>query len=380
MHDADVIVAGAGPAGSIAAIVLARAGARVLVLDRARFPRDKLCGDTINPGALAILRRLGLGAATAGSIPVDGMIVTGPGGVTVEARYSGDVKGCALLRRGLDEALVHAAIAAGVRVEQDTLAIEPVFDTARAPRVSGVRVRDPRGGSIRVIAPVIIAADGRYSRIARAVGLSRSARRPRRWAVGAYFLDVAGNTPCGEMHVRSGRYIGIAPLPGDLTNVCVVTSDRTALRDPASLIARAVAAEPALAGRFTTARMIAPPVTMGPLAVDCDVPGMPGLLLAGDAAGFIDPMTGDGLRFAFRGGELAGEHALCALESGMDAHIALEAARRREFIAKWRFNRALRALTESPAAVHVTGYGARVAPSLLQQVIRFAGDITSAAA
>ena len=61
----DVLIAGAGPAGAIAAMVLARAGARVLVLDRARFPRDKLCGDTLNPGALAVLERLGLDAAAA---------------------------------------------------------------------------------------------------------------------------------------------------------------------------------------------------------------------------------------------------------------------------------------------------------------------------
>jgi flavin-dependent dehydrogenase len=380
MPDADVIVAGAGPAGSIAAIVLARAGARVLLLDRAQFPRDKLCGDTINPGALAILRRLGLSATADDGLPVEGMIVTGPGGVRVDARYGRAVTGRALLRRDLDESLLRAAVAAGARVEQNTLAIGPVVDTARAPRVTGIRVRNGRGRSVRLAAPVVVAADGRASRIARAVRLSRGTTRPRRWAVGAYFQDVAGNTPCGEMHVRSGRYIGVAPLPRNLTNVCVVTSDLAALRDPDALIAGAVTEDDALAGRFAAARMIAPPVSLGPLAVDCDVPGMPGLLLAGDAAGFIDPMTGDGLRFAFRGGVLAGEHALRALDGGWrDAHLALGEARTRDFIAKWRFNRALRALVESRAGVRAAGYGARLAPSMLAQVIRFAGDVAPAA-
>ena len=65
----DVLIAGAGPAGAVAATVLARAGARVLVLDRAQFPRPKLCGDTLNPGALAVLQRLGLGCAAAASDP-----------------------------------------------------------------------------------------------------------------------------------------------------------------------------------------------------------------------------------------------------------------------------------------------------------------------
>ena len=86
-----------------------------------------------------------------------------------------------------------------------------------------------------------------------------------------------------------------------------------------------------------------------------------GLLLAGDAAGFIDPMTGDGLRFAVRGGVLAADAALEALASGWNGvHARLATARRRrEFGAKWRFNRALRAIVASPAAVRVGACAAR---------------------
>ena len=74
----DVIISGAGPAGSVAATVLSRAGARVLLVDRARFPRDKLCGDTINPGALAVLRRLGLaGCFESRARTIHGMLLTG---------------------------------------------------------------------------------------------------------------------------------------------------------------------------------------------------------------------------------------------------------------------------------------------------------------
>ena len=73
----DVIVCGAGPAGSVAATILARGGARVLLIDRARFPRDKLCGDTLNPGTLAVLRRLALENISSLSLPIEGMIVSG---------------------------------------------------------------------------------------------------------------------------------------------------------------------------------------------------------------------------------------------------------------------------------------------------------------
>ena len=111
----DVIVVGAGPAGAVAALIAARAGARVRLLDRASFPRDKLCGDTVNPGALAVLRRLGLvEPLEVSGLRVDGMTITGGDGVRVDARYPDGVYGRALVRRDMDWALVSQAIAAGV--------------------------------------------------------------------------------------------------------------------------------------------------------------------------------------------------------------------------------------------------------------------------
>ena len=80
----DVLIVGAGPAGAVAATVLARAGARVRIVDRARFPRDKLCGDTVNPGTIALLRGLGMGdRVEARGLPIEGMLITGADGVTV---------------------------------------------------------------------------------------------------------------------------------------------------------------------------------------------------------------------------------------------------------------------------------------------------------
>jgi flavin-dependent dehydrogenase len=215
--------------------------------------------------------------------------------------------------------------------------------------------------------------------VARPLGLSRSARAPRRWAAGAYFTGVGGMGSCGEMHIRRGHYIGVAPLPDGLANACVVTADRGALRDPAALLIRAVRADARLARRFSHATMVTPVVCLGPLAVECDAAGVRGLLLAGDAAGFVDPMTGDGLRLAFRGGELAAIAALHALEHGVaDAHIRLHGARRDAFARKLRFNRGLRALVSSPLAVRAAGAGAAIAPSVLRRAIRYAGDVEAA--
>jgi flavin-dependent dehydrogenase len=178
------------------------------------------------------------------------------------------------------------------------------------------------------------------------------------------------------MHVRSRHYIGVAPLPGGIVNACVVTADRGALKDPPALLDRILRSDPLLRERFAPARRVTRPVCLGPLAVECSACGMPGLLLAGDAAGFIDPMTGDGLRFALRGAELAAREALDVLEHGnRDAHLRLMAARRREFSRKWRFDRTLRALVGSPIAIRIAARGTILAPVWLRQTIRYAGDL-----
>ncbi|MBI3264323.1 MAG: hypothetical protein HYZ58_14395, partial [Acidobacteria bacterium] len=105
-------------------------------------------------------------------------------------------------------------------------------------------------------------------------------------------------------------------------------------------------------------------------------------LLAGDAAGFIDPMTGDGLRFAIRGGELAGRVAASALETGDagGAETRLARWRSREFSRKWTFNRGLRRLVGSAVAIRALSASADLVAPLLRQTIAFAGDVPAAPA
>ena len=211
----------------------------------------------------------------------------------------------------------------------------------RAPIVDDGRVR---GVEIVVGEPDRAAAradrDCRRRRelaASRARSASRDMRaRPRRWAVGAYFEGVpaSGNGGgCGgsaRCTCGAERYIGIAPLPGGVTNACVVTADRAALARSGAA-ARATRCAP-IAGLPTAsrdARTDHAPRVPRPAGRRGTASGAPGLLLAGDAAGFIDPMTGDGLRFALRGGELAAQAALAALEHGRaDAHVSLARLRR----------------------------------------------------
>ncbi len=355
-------------------MLLARAGLKVRVFDRARFPRPKLCGDTLNPGALGVLRRhADVAWLIQCSDPIHGMRLTGPGGVRVDGVYGDAVAGRSITRSVLDQWLLTRAIEAGAEVEENA-AVQDV--TLGDGRVAGVVVAQ-RAHPARIV----IAADGRRSALAIARGLSHQPARPRRWAIGSYFTGVDGMTTLGEMHVRRGRYIGVAPVPGGLTNVCLVVPHESAvdrsLAHPGAALRAAIDRDPELAPRFTSAKAVEAPVVLGPMAVDARAAGEAGLLLAGDAAGFIDPMTGDGLRFALMGAELAAAvvQETLAGRIGIDrAHIELARRRREAFQAKWRFNRALRTLVSSPASVSAAAATARVMPSLFTRIIRYAGD------
>lgn len=373
----DVAIAGAGPAGALAAIILARAGMRVRLFDRARFPRHKLCGDTVNPGALGVLRRhLDISSLIEHSDSIDGMLLTGPGGVRVRARYGPGLAGRAITREVLDQWLVSRAIEAGAAFEDDAL----VKDAALADgRVAGVRLGKNAAG-VTHPARIVIAADGRRSTLAIGRGLSRQPLRPRRWAVGSYFTGVDGMSTVGEMHVRHRHYIGVAPVPGGLTNACLVVphaNGDSPLAAPADVLTRHLRDDPELSSRFARARAVAAPFVLGPMAVDVQAAGEPGLLLAGDAAGFIDPITGDGLHFALAGAELAAAVArdVLAGRTPVDrAHLDLAAKRQAAFRAKWRFNRALRWLVASPRGISGAAAVAKVAPAIFARIIRYAGD------
>ncbi len=374
----DVVIAGAGPAGAFAAWLLARRGARVTVVERCRFPRPKLCGDTINPGALALLGHfLPVDELMALGWPLDGMVLTGPGNARIHGHYGNGLRGLGVTREKLDAWLMERAVAAGARFRDETTVVGPLIGAGDA--VTGVMVRT-RAGIESLPARMTLAADGRQSRLARHVGGARLASRPRRWAIGQYFEDVDGLTGAGEMHVREGGYIGVAPTGDGLANVCLVAppeTDRADWAAPARMLTTRLSNDPWLASRFARARAVGRPHVLGPLAIETSHPGGPGLLLAGDAAGFIDPMTGDGVHLALQGAEEAGRVVAAVLDGELtsaEAHHVYARALHRRVTRKRQFDWMLREFVSSPGAIRTAAAAARIWPAPLQVLIRYAGD------
>ena len=369
------MIAGAGPAGAIAALTLARAGARVIIVDRETFPRDKLCGDTLNPGAVRLLRSLDMmGGPLTGALPLTGMRLTGPT-ASVTTHYGDKVRGISIRRRDLDAWLLERAIAAGARFEGGLVVRAPLMDE-KSNLVRGLLLaRRGTGAALRMPALMTIAADGRRSVLAGALGLRRESP-VRRWAFGTYARGVSGVTQLGEMHVRSGWYLGVAPIEPDLVNVCLVTPPRPDGRSPLDVMRRAIDRDPAIAERFAGASLDPRVRVLGPLGARVIAPGAPGLLLAGDAAGFVDPMTGDGLHLAMQSALLAADETARVLVDGQ-FHVAvwrLQRARRARLGAKLRFDRLVCRLVESPAALRLASRGARVLPGLVRRAVVYAGD------
>ena len=357
----DVVVVGAGPAGSATALLAARSGAKVLLLDRARFPREKACSEYLSPAATPVLERLdpalvpGIERAAPGRLY--GMRVVAPDGTDAVGRFAANHRfpspapyGYALPRYRLDALLVEAADRAGAQVEEGSAVEELLYDQGA---VGGVVAR--AGGAVRRVhrARVVVGADGLRSVVARRLGLRRSSF-PSRLAFTAHYTNVGGMRDVGEMHIgrAGGGYVGMGPIGEGVTTVALVlpiSAARTravALRQDEGLRA-ALEDFPGLRGRFAAAALARDVLVTGPFAQwsrHAVAPGG-GALLVGDAADFFDPFTGQGLYSALRGAELAAATLTDALASGGRGPLpatALDpyrAARRRAFSGKWLLER-----------------------------------------
>ncbi len=298
--DPDVIVVGAGPAGSTVATLLVARGADVLLLDRADFPRPKPCGQSLNPGAVRELDELGL-LGSVRQLPHRETMrwrIQAPGGGVFEGGYPAGVHGIAVDRAALDMLLLDRARSAGVRV-QTGLRVDDLI--RRSERVSGVRMANGRAISARFV----IGADGIRSVVARRLGLHRQGRR-RKLGLTAHVRGARLTKGTGTLIVRSWGCVGAVDVGPDLTNVVVVLSRPGEWRlqgNPARCFDRVIADLPGLAD----ARRCSPILATGPFDAPLRKVVAPGALLIGDAAGYFDPFTGQGVCKALRSARQAAE-------------------------------------------------------------------------
>lgn len=344
MAERPVVIVGGGPAGAATALCLARRKIAVTVIERATFPRRKVCGEYLGLGALAELDALGLGdAVRACGSPLRSVRICAYG---ERADLSFSRPALAIARERLDAILLDAAVAAGAHLM--TGRVEDLLFEGLRDCVRGVTVRIPGGECCDVASRTVVGADGTGSLVARKLGLICTQRGGARFAVGGHYRMARAQSDVVEMLYDGDTYVAINPLGGGLANVMAVVPKRHVEQWSRAL-------ESGLSGRT------GPRVAIGPLAHRVRRTIAPGAMLVGDAAGFLSPFTGQGVYLALRGAKRAA-HALA--DGSGPAFEAYDRAQRRELRTRYVLGRFVDGLVLWPPFARMTAHRLRRSPSL----------------
>ena len=329
----DAIVAGAGPAGCSTALFLARAGHQVLLLDKAKFPREKVCGDAVSGKSIGVLRRLGLLSAL--EKPPHGVIMglkmVAPDGHEVRVPFpNAEGMACAgyvLPRQQTDLILQSAAKKEPTITVMENFTIETYEKDAQG-RVCGVSgVQTDRATSAPPLskprtfhARVVVGADGSSSLLARSLSLPLVPPEHTFMAIRGYWSGVAGLSDHIELFFIDGvlpGYLWVFPMGNGMANVGlgILTSDvKKRAKHPNKVLAEALATHPQLRERFSAATQASPiGAWLIPNGSFVRVSSGDGWVLAGDAASLVDPFSGEGVGNALSSGEFAAQTIDAAL-------------------------------------------------------------------
>jgi 2-polyprenyl-6-methoxyphenol hydroxylase-like FAD-dependent oxidoreductase len=366
---ADVLIAGGGIAGSSLAILLGRQGLTVELYERGRFPKEKPCGEGLMPGGVAVLDRLGLAEAVGGA-PFYGVRYHF-GSQTAQGRFPSTAgfpaAGRGQRRRHLDHVLFEAAITTpGVTAHCGVEVDGPLTENGR---VAGLVVQgQPRR------AKLVVAAEGIHSRIRHLLGLDvRIARK--RFGARTHFRLAPGQEqpPWVDVFVSPGHELYVTPLPNRELLVAAL-ADKGALQEPFEQVFHGWwRSETSLAARLEGAEQVTPLLCASPLSGGARCGVAPGVVLLGDAAGFLDPITGGGMTQALMTAELLAQYTrrgLTNTPAETDDWLWDFERERRRMLADYRaLTQMVLWLADHPNLAQRLIGALRVAPSILSHLI-----------
>lgn len=330
--DYDVVIAGAGPAGSSAAIRLSMIGARVLLVEQKKFPRAKLCGEFISPECLDHFYKLGVldQMTSAGGRVVTQTIFYSRSGRAIKVPsswFGGEHAALGLSRSEMDHRLLTRAREVGVTVLEET----QVTATLKVgDHVIGVTLKD-QNGSYEVRAAIVIDATGRNRSLAEPVSHKSKKERPSLVAFKAHLENAEPERGTCEIYSYRGGYGGLSPVENGLSNLCFIAASHDVRRceaDPDTamreLVRQNSRAAQTLAKAHVHDRWLA--VALKSFGRYQPAPTN-GLLTIGDAAAFIDPFSGSGMLMALESGELAANTIAARLDGLRDGRLFEELRR-----------------------------------------------------
>ncbi|MCI0685941.1 MAG: geranylgeranyl reductase family protein [Sporichthyaceae bacterium] len=320
-RSADVIVVGAGPSGSTTAYYLARAGLDVALLEKASFPREKVCGDGLTPRAVKALVNMGIDTSEkSGWLHNKGLRIIG-GGVRIEVDWPAlsayPSYGLVRPRTDFDQLLARQAVAAGAKLEEQTTVTGPIRDE-RTDRIVGVTARTAEG-PVNYRAPLVVAADGNSTRLSIAMGLHKRDDRPMGVAVRTYFTSPRHDDDWLESHLElwDRRTAKSTLLPGygwifgmgdGTSNVglgLLNTSKAFQNIDYKDLLTAWLGGLPEDWGFIEANRTQPVRGAALPMGFNRQPHYTRGLVLVGDAGGMVNPFNGEGIAYAMESGEMA---------------------------------------------------------------------------
>jgi menaquinone-9 beta-reductase len=302
----DVIIAGAGPAGTSAAIHLAANGLKVLLVEQKKFPRAKLCGEFISPECQSHFQKLGVSRAIVCSEPAslnETVFYSSRGHqVTVPSSWFGERMALGLSRAVMDEVLLRRAAEIGVEVIEGASVVGPRIN---ADCVHGLKIKS-ESRELEFEAPVTIDATGRARILARKINHSLK-QKPKLVAFKAHLQNTRVASGACEIYFYPGGYGGLSSIEGGASNLCFITGAdqvKHCNSDPERVMREMVMKNPRAHFTLDTAE-----TTSEWLSASWEQSPAPakGLLAIGDAAAFIDPFTGSGMLMAFESGELVAD-------------------------------------------------------------------------